>query len=167
MFEYQTDDRFFHSFNEFGFENALIKVTINIYKKNLIQEADIHIQASIPVCCNRCNKSIPYPVELFHRVVIKKGSPADSTEEIIFADPMEECVDFSQFIYDSILTSLPARFIPCEHNKQISCNQSVLKKLEQIESFENIPESESLGNHPPLGEKDPEFFKQLLNLIKN
>ncbi|MCX8080495.1 MAG: hypothetical protein N3F09_04570 [Bacteroidia bacterium] len=165
-FEFEADDRFFNEYGNCGFENARLKVNLAVHKKNLIQEADILIRASIPVQCNRCNLSVDFPVEFSSHVVLKKGNPAESNEEIIFAHEEDEFVDFSQFIFDSVMTALPARLIPCEMNSKISCNTDILKKLKNIET--HIDVKENLQDPvKTLGEMHADVFKKLSNLFNN
>jgi uncharacterized metal-binding protein YceD (DUF177 family) len=165
-FEFKADELFLNTYGNTCFEKASIVANFTINKKNLIQEADIHIQASVSLNCNRCNISNQYEVFSSHHVVIKKGNPADSNEEIIFAHEDDEFVDFSQFVYDTILTNLPARYVPCEISAAVECDKEILNKLQNIELFEEPQEYSSEQFHT-LGELNPEFFKKLSNHFKN
>lgn len=165
-FEFKADELFLNTFGNSCFEKASIVARFTINKKNLIQEADINIHASVSLNCNRCNVSNQHEVFSSHHVVIKKGNPADSNEEIIFAREDDEFVDFSQFVYDTVLTNLPARFVPCEVSKEIKCDKLVLNILQNIELFEEPRENPS-EQIQTLGELNPDFFKKLSNQFKN
>lgn len=165
-FEFKADELFLNTYGNSCFEKASIVADFTINKKNLIQEADINIYASVSVNCNRCNVSTQHKVFSTHHVVIKKGNPADSNDEIIFAREDDEYVDFSQFVYDTVLTNLPARYIPCEMSADVECDKEILNKLQNIELFEE-PEDNPIEQIQTLGELNPDFFKKLSNQFKN
>lgn len=166
QFEFKADELFLNTFGNSCIEKASIVANFTINKKNLIQEADINVHARVSLNCNRCNVSTQHEVFSSHHVVIKKGNPAESNEEIIFANEDEEFVDFSQFIYDTVLTNLPARYIPCEISAEVECDKEILNKLQHIELFEE-PQENPFEQIQTLGELNPDFFKKLSNQFKN
>jgi hypothetical protein len=164
-FPVKAGEDYFKKFENPELENANIEACIVIEKMNLTQSAKVSIDARVPILCNRCNACFLYSFKKEISVVIKKGDPLDSTDEVLFADESDEGVDFSQLIYDSVVTEIPGRFVPCMENPSFPCNKNILNKLKKIES-DTATNSEN-DTSIALGDSHADILKKLYNHFKN
>ena len=149
-FEFKIKDAFFKNFENSEIEKADLGVDLKLIKQNNTLKAEIHIEGTIEVECDRCLKAFDFPVEANEELIIKFGDPNESNDEILVIKEGEMEFDLSQYLYEYALVSLPARKVPCEIDKdKFKCDKTTIKKLESLtqenESNENNPLWEELN----------------------
>lgn len=150
-FEFEVTGKFFKEQETPELSDANIQVKATVLKQNNAMQLEFDIQGTVGVDCDRCLKGFDIPISSHDKLVIKYGNPNDSTDEVLVVPEGETSLNVTQYIYEYVLTAVPARKVPCEiDKKKFKCDNSMLKKLEesstQQESEEVNPIWEKLNN---------------------
>ena len=149
-FEFEVTDAFFKDNTAEEINGVSVKVKAILLKQNNVMQVQFELGGTVNINCDRCLKEFDIPVEGSEHLIIKYGKPSDSTDEVLMIPEGETQLDISQYIYEYILTSVPARKVPCEiDSKKYKCDKAVLKKLNEnsisVESPEDNPLWEQLN----------------------
>lgn len=149
-FEFEVTGKFFEEQQTPELSTANVQVKATVFKQNNATQLEFDIEGTVGVDCDRCLKGFDIPISSHDKLVIKYGNPADSTDEVMVVPEGETSLNVTQYIYEYILTAVPARKVPCEiDKKRFKCDNSMLKKLNesstQQESEETNPIWEKLN----------------------
>ncbi|MBK7817781.1 MAG: DUF177 domain-containing protein [Sphingobacteriaceae bacterium] len=113
-FEFEVTGKFFkeHETSEVSDVNVMVKAVV--LKQNNAMQIDFDLQGTVCVDCDRCLKGFDIPISGKEKLVIKYGNPDESTDDIMVVPEGETALNVSQYIYEYILTAVPARKVPCE-----------------------------------------------------
>lgn len=96
---------------------------LELNKNSGMFELDFHLKGNMTVSCDNCLEEISVPVDSESHLIIKISEfEKYDDDEIVYLPPQSISYDVSQFLYDSLLTSLPIRktcelvSIPCKSN---------------------------------------------------
>ncbi len=141
-FEFEVTGKFFkeHEASEINDVNVAVKAVV--LKQNNAMQIDFEIEGTVGVDCDRCLKAFDIPISAKEKLVIKSGNPDDSTDEIMAVPEGETALNVTQYIYEYILTAVPARKVPCEIDKKLfKCDNNMLKKLNENSGPEDKEET--------------------------
>jgi len=156
-FEFEIDKRFFDEFEYSIVKNGNLNVSVELDKQETMMLADIHITGSIELTCDLCLNRFLSPSDIREKLIIKFSEHddlADSTDEILILKKNEYELDLANVIYEYINLSVPLYSRCEEQGINVSCDQSMVNKLENLSN----QESES-------SEVDPRW--DILKKIKN
>ncbi|RME19256.1 MAG: DUF177 domain-containing protein [Bacteroidetes bacterium] len=149
QFEFDIDNEFMHQYSEVAYENNVqIQASIILFKYNHALQAKVKLQGSISVVCDKCLIPYSYPIKTEATLLIQKGHPENSTDEILMVEDNDNKINFSQYLYETISLALPYKIVPCEMFENVKCDEEVLEKIQK-----NLP--------------DENKFTTFANLIKN
>ena len=178
-FEYRVDDAFFASFDGSEVTKGHADVSVAVLKQPGMLTLDFHIEGSVMVTCDRCLEEFPMPVDYdgtllvkFSEAVGEPGAASDSDGEVMWLHPSETEVNLAQYIYESILLSLPyQRVLPEDANGVSGCNPDMLKKFRIVseEEFGEMfgdaaSEGDGGAGSPADAEEESSWEKQLAAL---
>jgi uncharacterized metal-binding protein YceD (DUF177 family) len=156
QFDYQLDNTFFEHFDYDEFNDASIKVVVVLEKKSTMLELDIKHKGTVNVPCDVSGEEFDMPVKGKLKLLVKFGEEFnDENEELLILPHGEFEVNVAQYIYESIVVSLPLRRIhPGIKDGSLT---EVIEKLNSLAPGEN-----KLEEHK--GDIDPrwEDLKKLL-----
>lgn len=156
QFDYQLDNTFFEHFDYDEFNDASIKVVVVLEKKSTMLELDIKHKGTVNVPCDVSGEEFDLPVKGKLKLLVKFGEEFnDENEELLILPHGEFEVNVAQYIYESIVVSLPLRRIhPGIKDGSLT---EVIEKLNSLAPGEN-----KLEEHK--GDIDPrwEDLKKLL-----
>lgn len=156
QFDYQLDNTFFEHFDYDEFNDASIKVVVVLEKKSTMLELDFKHKGTVNVPCDVSGEEFDMPIKGKLKLLIKFGEEFnDENEELLILPHGEFEVNVAQYIYESIVVSLPLRRIhPGIKDGSLS---EVIEKLNSLAPGEN-----KLEEHK--GDIDPrwEDLKKLL-----
>ena len=156
QFDYQLDNTFFEHFEYDEFNDASIKVVVVLEKKSTMLELDFKHKGTVNVPCDVSGEEFDMPIKGKLKLLIKFGEEFnDENEELLILPHGEFEVNVAQYIYESIVVSLPLRRIhPGIKDGSLS---EVIEKLNSLAPGEN-----KLEEHK--GDIDPrwEDLKKLL-----
>jgi len=138
LFEFSVDNAFMQQYHSDPLENNFnIQAEITLTKHNHSLQAVVKLKGTISVICDKCLVPYVYPIETESHLLIEKGNPENSSDEILIIEENDNKINFSQYIYESISLALPYRIVPCEVFDNIECDQEVLKKIKEDLSDKN------------------------------
>ena len=156
QFDYQLYNTFFKDFDYDEFNDASIKVVVVLEKKSTMLELNIKHKGIVNVPCDVSGEEFDLPIKGKLKLLVKFGDAFnDENEELLILPHGEFQVNVAQYIYESIVVSMPFRRIH-QGIKDGSLSE-VVDKLNSLAPGEN-----KLEEHK--GDIDPrwENLKKLL-----
>ena len=136
QFDYQIDNTFFKNFDYDEFNDASIKVSVVLEKKSTLLELDIQHKGTVNVPCDVSGEEFDLGIKGKLKLVVKFGDAFnDENEELLILPHGEFQVNVAQYIYESIVLSVPLRRIhPGVKDGSLT---EVIEKLEALAPKEN------------------------------
>ncbi|MEF9949628.1 MAG: DUF177 domain-containing protein [Mucinivorans sp.] len=137
-FSFDILNDIFAPWPEGGIENGEGKIEIGLLRHANFMELDVTIIGSVELECDRCTDIYRQPINFSGHVVVKLSSAPsareastkdvgqDDLDDIIWLDPAAAHLDLSQWLYESIILSLPVARV---HAKREDCNKEVIKYI--------------------------------------
>lgn len=112
QFEYQVDKKFFEHFDFDEYNDVTIKVDVILEKKSTMLELHFKHKGTVNVPCDVTNEEFDLPVKGKLTLIVKFGEAFNNeNEELLILPHGEFQVDVSQYIYESIVLSVPVKRI--------------------------------------------------------
>lgn len=141
QFDYQIDNTFFKNFDYDEFNDASVKVNIVLEKKSTMLELDFKHKGTVNVPCDVSGEEFDFPIKGKLKLLVKFGDAFnDENEELLILPHGEFQVNVAQYIYESIVLSVPLRRVhPGVKDGTLS---EVVEKLESLAPKENKTEEQ-------------------------
>lgn len=112
QFEYQIDKTFFSLFEFEEYEDVAVQVEVELEKKTTMLELQIRHQGMVRVPCDLTGEVFGLPIRGQLDLVVKFGDKFDDeNEELLILPHGEFQLSVAQYIYESIVLSVPAKRI--------------------------------------------------------
>ncbi len=140
-FEVGTD--LFESYNYSEIKGGECKVDIDMNYSETMMELDVRITGEVIVECDRCLDDCAIEIEYQAPLIVKICSEIGDEQgdelsdgDVIWLPQSESALDLSQYIYESIILSLPYQRVHAEGE----CNEEMIKRFKIVTSqeFEEI-----------------------------
>lgn len=132
QFEYQVDKTFFELFDFHEYNDVAIKVEVILEKKSTMLELHFKHKGTINVPCDVTNEDFDLPVKGKLNLIVKFGEAFNNeNEELLILPHGEFQVDVSQYIYESIVLSVPFKRVH-PGVKEGTLNTEAIDKLESL-----------------------------------
>lgn len=150
-FDFKVDDALFARYDNVIVLGGAAEVAIELHKHSSMMELFVTISGKVEVQCDRCLENFMTDVffegELVVRISQDKG---EYDGDIMWIDPSDDRLDLTQYIYESIVLSLPMQLV---HPSLDLCNQDMIQRfsimtpqeIEKIEKAEANTPLEALG----------------------
>ena len=140
-FEYAVNDDFFAAFEGAEVCRGEVNVELDLSRQASMLTLDFRMVGDVEVDCDRCLGEFRMPVGYNGTLLVKfTENPPESDGEIVWLHPVEGELNLAQYIYESILLSLPyQRVHPQDENGNPTCDPEMLKRF-QIVSGEEFDE---------------------------
>jgi uncharacterized metal-binding protein YceD (DUF177 family) len=149
-FEYAVDDDFFAEFEGSEIHRGRVGVTVDVNRQPSMLILDFRMKGEVVVPCDRCLEEFPMPVEYTGTLLVKFAEDLpESDGEVLWLYPVESEVNLAQYIYESIVLSLPyQRVHPLDAQGNPTCNPEMLKRFRIVsgEEFDGMFPEESVDN---------------------
>ena len=151
QFDYQIDNTFFKNFDYDEFNDVSVKVDIVLEKKSTMLELDFKHKGTVNVPCDVSGEEFDLPIKGKLKLLVKFGDAFnDDNEELLILPHGEFQVSVAQYIYESIILSVPLRRIhPGVKDGSLS---HVIDKLESLSPQENKKEEQQNNDIDPRWE---------------
>ncbi len=156
------DNKFLELFEYSPFNKASIEVDLKLIKTETLYDLKFDFKGIVEVVCDKCAEDINLPINEKFGLIIKLSEANNFDDsEIIYIARTEIEFDLKQFLYESLLLSVPQRKTCDELPEPKPCNQEVIKKLASVEKIDDDEDNEDDGHE----EDDPRWnkLKDLLN----
>ncbi|BCY27631.1 YceD family protein [Flavobacterium okayamense] len=112
QFDYHIDNSFFECFEYVEFNSAEIKVDLVLEKKSTMLELYFKHSGTVNVPCDITGEDFDLPIKGKLKVIVKFGEEFNNeNEELLILPHGEFQVDISQYVYEMIVLSVPAKRI--------------------------------------------------------
>jgi uncharacterized metal-binding protein YceD (DUF177 family) len=154
-FEHVVDDKFFEHF-EGEIRRGKVNVKVLLQKNSTNMEFHFIIKGMVEVTCDRCIDKFMFPIESTHHLYVKFGEEEYEEDDDIVVLPHEAYkINVARYIFEFIHLSLPLqRFHPDDENGQSTCDQEMIKKIEEHQ-------------HRESNENDDPRWDKLKDILKN
>lgn len=151
QFDYQIDNTFFKNFDYDEFNDVSVKVDIVLEKKSTMLELEIKHKGTVNVPCDVSGEEFDLPIKGKLKLLVKFGDAFnDDNEELLILPHGEFQVSVAQYIYESIILSVPLRRIhPGVKDGSLS---HLIDKLESLSPQENKKEEQQNNDIDPRWE---------------
>ena len=151
QFDYQIDNTFFKNFDYDEYNAVSVKVDIVLEKKSTMLELDFKHKGTVNVPCDVSGEEFDLPIKGKLKLLVKFGDAFnDENEELLILPHGEFQVNVAQYIYESIILSVPLRRVhPGVKDGSLS---DVIEKLESLSPKENKQEEQQNNDIDPRWE---------------
>ncbi len=132
-FNFTIDNTFFEHFEYTEFNAANIKLDVLLDKKTTLLEFSITFSGNVNVNCDVTNEPFEQKVEGKNHLVVNFGEEFnDEDEDLIILPHGSYEVSIAQYVYESIILSLPSRMVhPGVEDGTLKSD--ILDKLKELE----------------------------------
>ncbi len=140
-FEWEYDDEMFaDSGEDSGITGGEGTVHVTLKKGANLMEAQVEIEGVVKCECDRCMEEYEQEVDFQGEVVIKTAHEKGEYDgDIIWLDPSDDVLDMEQWIFESIVLSLPMQRM---HSSTNECNPEAMKYLSGEAATDDSEENE-------------------------
>jgi len=146
-FSFKVDGALFEAYGNEEIKGGDCDVAVTLTKADAQFMADVSIRGSVVVACDRCLEDCRVPIVFEGRLLVKVSDEVHEYDgETLWLLPGEDEIDLAQYIYESIVLSLPYRRVHPEGE----CDPGMLRRF-RIVSDEEFARIESrAGAHARL-----------------
>ena len=131
--EFRFDDSLFAAYENTDIRHAQGRVGVTLLRSASMLELKVSIRGSVVVACDRCLDDCTVPVEFDGTLVVKfSDEVSDYDGEVMWLSPSAGSVDLTQYVYESILLSLPYQRVHPEGE----CNPEMLERFRIVSDRE-------------------------------
>ena len=112
QFEFQIDNSFFEHFDFTDFNHANVLISLVLDKKSTMLELSFNHKGIVNVPCDLSGENFDLPIKGKLNLLVKFGEEFNNeNDEFLILPHGEFQVDVSQYIYEMIVLSIPAKRI--------------------------------------------------------
>lgn len=126
-FQMEVDSTFFSLFPLSEIQQAALSVDVHFEQVGSQLNAQITLDGTIEVACDRCLGPFDLPVHFEDRVIAKLGETTDLDSDVWILGSEVHELDLSQPIFEFAHLALPTRRI---HPNEADCDQDMLDRLD-------------------------------------
>ncbi len=132
-YHFDIDNEFFSGFEGSEITAGNCGVDVQLQRGESMLELDVVIEGDVVVACDRCLDDCPIAIDYEGRLIVKFSSEVEDYDgEIMWLSPAESEIDLSQYIYESIVLSLPYQRVHAEGE----CNEEMISKFAIVSATE-------------------------------
>ena len=144
QFEYQINQSFFEIFDFNEFEKSEIKVKVLLEKKANLLELDFKHKGTIQVPCDLTGEEFDLPIKGNIKLIVRFGETFNNDNEELLILPFGEFeIDVAQYIFESIVLSVPLRRVH-PGIKEGTLQSVALVKLDELAVKKGVKEKKNL-----------------------
>lgn len=161
-FDFQVDDALFEAYDRVEIKAGKCDVRVALKRAETMLEMHIAIEGEVICECDRCLEDCPVEVNYEGDLIVKFSDDIDDYDgEVMWISPSEDMVDLTQYIYESIVLSLPYRRVHAEGE----CNPEMLASFTAI-SDEEFAEIEARAEADEVAEEVKGLDERNIELLE-
>lgn len=144
-FDFKVDTSLFEAFESSEIKAGDLSVSVLLERGESMLSLQTSIRGTVTVACDRCLEDCRLPVAFDGQLLVRLSDEVhDYDGEVMWISPAQTHVPLAQYIYESILLSLPYRRVHPEGE----CDADMLNRFrivseEEFEEIERKAETES------------------------
>lgn len=132
-FRFVVDGSLFEEFESPEIKDGACEVTVALERGEAMLTLDVTVDGSVVVECDRCLEECRIPVHYQGRLLVKFSDEVHEYDgEVMWMLPGEDRVELAQYIYESIVLSLPYQRVHPEGE----CNPEMLERFRIVSDRE-------------------------------
>ena len=132
-FRFEVDGSLFEEFESPEIKDGACEVTVALERGEAMLTLDVTVDGSVVVECDRCLEECRIPVHYQGRLLVKFSDEVHEYDgEVMWMLPGEDRVELAQYIYESIVLSLPYQRVHPEGE----CNPEMLERFRIVSDRE-------------------------------
>lgn len=150
-FEFPIDGELFRVFESSDIKEGACCAKVRMERAEKQLTLDVTITGDVVVPCDRCLEDCRVPVDFSGRLLVRfSDEPGEYDGDVLWLLPVEETVDLTQYLYESIVLSLPYQRV----HPDGACDPEMLKRFRIVsdEEFAAI-EQKAANTTERLGEE--------------
>jgi len=150
-FDFEVDASLFEAFGNTEIKGGACHVHAVLHKVSSTFDVAVAIRGTVVVVCDRCLEDCSVPVAFDGSLTVRVADePYEYDGETLWLAPGDDLLPLAQYIYESIVLSLPYRRVHPEGG----CNPDMLRRFRIVseEEFDRIEERAGAGNGVATGE---------------
>ena len=142
VFNYELETSFLKNFVNTEIKGIKITVEVKMINHHNLLEFNFQLNGNVIVECDLCLDDVTLPIDYHNYLIAKLENIENEDDDIIYLKPDESEIDISQFIYESIIFSLPLKRVHPDKKGKNKCNSEMLKKLKThlVSNIEETPD---------------------------
>ncbi len=142
-YEWVVGDGFWKARPEGGITGGQMAVKAVLERGSTgVMRLDVSMEGSVIVPCDRCLEDCELPVAFRGKLAVKTSEQEQPFDgEVLWILPGESVLDLEQYIYESVVLSLPLQRVhPEDVHGQPLCNPAMLERFKIVteEEFEDL-----------------------------
>jgi uncharacterized protein len=131
-YSFNLNDEFLSKIEDSAIQHANVVATLDLIKAEHLYELKFHLKGTITCECDVCLEEFELPIDSeFHLLMkVSEVERYDDDEIIYITDKLIE-YDLTQYLYESLMLSIPVRKT-CEMSGTKECNKEVTAKLDEL-----------------------------------
>jgi uncharacterized metal-binding protein YceD (DUF177 family) len=135
LFDFDIKDKFFEALEYSEIKKANIQVKLDLLKQSTMLVLNFELIGSIHTNCDRCDEEFDLHISGKYKLIVKFSNTVEESDDddIITLSTNESEIDVSQFLYEYIILSIPARRVhPDTKSGESGCDKKVIDKLNNL-----------------------------------
>ena len=152
-YDFVVDDALFAAYESREVLGGNCDVKVVLSKTDSQLDVDVTIEGSVVCECDRCLEPCDIDIDYEGHLIVRLSTEEGEYDgEVMWLNPAEENLDLTQYIYESIILSLPYQRVHTEGE----CNTDMMARFAQVTAAEldAIEARAGRGNKPTIDEGD-------------
>lgn len=126
-FELPIEDSLFNLWEESEIKHGHGIAKVHLVKHADMSEMSVEMSGEVEVVCDRCLEEFMHPFSWSESCVIRvtDDEPEEETDDL-FISPADEKLDLAQWLYESVILSLPYKWV---HPDIKDCNPEMVSRI--------------------------------------
>ena len=132
-FDFKVDSALFEAFETEEIKGGDCVVRVKLNRSESMLELNVDIEGEVICECDRCLEDCPIAIDYNGDLVVKFSEETDFYDgDVMWISPAEDMLDLTQYIYESIVLSLPYSRV----HEDGQCNPEMLASFQEISEEE-------------------------------
>ena len=152
-YDFVVDNDLFAAYESREVLGGKCDVKVVLKKTDSQLDVDVTIEGSVVCECDRCLEPCDIDIDYEGHLIVRLSTEQGEYDgEVMWLNPAEENLDLTQYIYESIILSLPYQRVHTEGE----CNPDMMARFAQVTEaeLEAIEARAGRGNKPTIDEGD-------------
>ncbi len=144
-FDFEVGGALFEAFGSMELKGGSCRAHVSLTKTGSQLIADVSICGEVVVACDRCLEDCLVPIDFEGRLLVKFSNQEHEYDgEVLWLSPGEDEVDLAQYIYESVVLSLPYQRVHPEGG----CDPEMLGRFRIVSDEEFAAIEDRAGAEP-------------------
>jgi uncharacterized protein len=109
-FDFELGKHFFGQYGTELLDDGALKATVTLDKRETFIEADIHVEGTVKLVCDRSLESFDHPLVVDQKIIFKYGEEEkEVSEDVLMITHATERLELGQLMYEFIGLSVPMK----------------------------------------------------------